>query len=276
MSWLPGTQSAEPWRDHVPHQPHRVEDARPTVHEVADEDRLAALGMGIDRAAPERIGRLGRRPRRRSPSRSSSSSSSSQQPWTSPMMSNGPCSSRRSFQSGTRSTVAASTSSGSPARRRAGSPPCCSPRSDRRSCDVCWRTTCGPNVPVGPAPVPLLADPLGQVEHDGHRQAVVLPGQLDQRLAGLGLDVGGVDHRQPPQGQPLAGDEVQHLEGILRDGLIVLVVADHPPAGVRREDLGRQEVLAGERALARPAGADQDDEGELGDLERHWHLLGIE
>ena len=44
---------------------------------------------------------------------------------------------------------------------------------------------------------------------------------------------------------------------------------DHRPAGVGREDLGRLEVLAGERALARAAGADQDDEGELGDLDVH-------
>ena len=62
----------------------------------------------------------------------------------------------------------------------------------------------GAEVAVVREPVALLADRLGQVQHDGDRQAVVLPGQLDQRLAGLGLDVGGVDDRQPPQGQPLA------------------------------------------------------------------------
>ena len=124
-------------------------------------------------------------------------------------------------------------------------------------------------VPVGAVPVAFLADPLGHVEHERHGQAVVLPGQLDERLAGLGLDVGGVDDRQPSQGQPLAGDEVEYLEGVLGDGLVVLVVADHPPAEVRREDLGGPEMLAGERALAATAGADQDDEGQLGDLEYH-------
>ena len=124
-------------------------------------------------------------------------------------------------------------------------------------------------VPVVPAAVPLLADLLRQVEDDGHRQAVVFPGKLDERLAGLGLDIGGVDDRQSPQGQPLAGDEVQHLEGLVRHRLVVLVVADHAPAGVRREDLGRQEVLAGEGALARAAGADEDDEGEVGDGNTH-------
>jgi AhpD family alkylhydroperoxidase len=49
-----------------------------------------------------------------------------------------------------------------------------------------------------PRAVPLVADLLGQVQHDGHRQAVVLAGQFHQRLAGLGLDIGGVDDRQPP------------------------------------------------------------------------------
>ena len=188
---------------------------------------------GRRRARSRGTARRGVRPRPRSRAAPSSSSSSSQQPWTSPMMSNGPCSSRRSFQSGTRSTVAASTSSGVSRTKTCRKPSLRSPRSDRRSCDVWLRTTCGPKSRSGRGPVPLVADPLGQVEHDGHRQAVILPGQLDQRLAGLGLDVGGVDDRQPPQGQPLAGDEPEHLEGVLGDGLVVLVVADHRP-GRRR------------------------------------------
>src|SRR3712207_8176787 len=54
------------------------------------------------------------------------------------------------------------------------------------------------------------------------RQTVVPPRQLDERLAGLGLDVGGVHDRQPPQGEPLGGDEVQELEGVVRDRLVVL------------------------------------------------------
>ena len=122
-----------------------------------------------------------------------------------------------------------------------------------------------PEVPVFPAAVPLLADLFGQVEDQGHRQAVVFPSKLDERLAGLGLDVGGVDDGQMSQGQPLSGDEMQQLERLVGHRLVVLVVADHPPAGIRREDLRGQEVLAGERALARAAGADEDDEGEVGD-----------
>ena len=84
-------------------------------------------------------------------------------------------------------------------------------------------------VPVGPQRGCAPGRPARAGQHDGDRQAVVLPGQLDQRLAGLGLDVGGVDDRQPAQGQPLGGDEVQHLEGVVGDRLVVLVVADHRP-----------------------------------------------
>ena len=49
---------------------------------------------------------------------------------------------------------------------------------------------------IGPAAIPLLADALRQVEDDGDRQAVILPGQLHQRAAGLGLHVGRIDDRQ--------------------------------------------------------------------------------
>lgn len=52
-------------------------------------------------------------------------------------------------------------------------------------------------------------------------------------------------------------------------GLIVLVVADHATAGVRRENLGGQEMLAGKRTLAGAAGADQDDERQVGDGDSH-------
>ena len=38
----------------------------------------------------------------------------------------------------------------------------------------CWRIDVRPELAVGPLAVALVADPLGQVEHDRHRQAVVL------------------------------------------------------------------------------------------------------
>ncbi len=62
------------------------------------------------------------------------------------MTSNGPWSSRRSFQSGTRSTAAASTSSGASRTNTWRNPSRFNPRSDRRNCDRCCRITCGPKV----------------------------------------------------------------------------------------------------------------------------------
>jgi hypothetical protein len=101
---------------------------------------------------------------------------------------------------------------------------------------------------------------------------VVLPGELDQRLAGLRLHIGSVDRGQAAQSEPLGGDEVQHLKGVARGRLVVRIVADQAPAGVRGQDFRRQEVLARERALARPARADQDDERQLGDCNVHDFL----
>ena len=52
MSWLPGTQSADPAATMFIDEPQRVEDARAAVDEVADEDRLAALRVRVDRPPP--------------------------------------------------------------------------------------------------------------------------------------------------------------------------------------------------------------------------------
>ena len=69
-------------------------------------------------------------------------------------------------------------------------------------------------VAVGSALVPLLADLLRQVEDNGHRDAVELTRDLDERLARFGLDVRGVNDGQPAQRQPLAGDFVQQRESL--------------------------------------------------------------
>src|SRR5262249_18380839 len=117
--------------------------------------------------------------------------------------------------------------------------------------------------------IALPTDLLGQVQNNGDRKAVVPPGEGDKRLTRFRLHVGGVDDRQAPQLQPLRGDEVQDLEGVFGHRLIVLLVADHGSAGVRRQDFGRQEVLARKGGLARTAGADEDDEGKVGNRDLH-------
>ena len=89
-----------------------------------------------------------------------------------------------------------------------------------------------PEAPVRPARVARRAGGLGQVQDDRHRQHVMLPGQLDERLARARLDAGRVDNGQPPGRQPLARDEVQHVEGVGGGGLVAAVVADQPAAEV--------------------------------------------
>ena len=124
-------------------------------------------------------------------------------------------------------------------------------------------------VPVRAALVPFRAELLGQVEHDRGRQHVVLAGEEDEVAAGFGLDVGGVDDGEAAGFEPLAGDKAEQLERGRGGGLVVLVVGDQAAAEVRGDHLGRLEVRAGERGLARAAHADQHDQAQLGDTEVH-------
>ncbi len=216
-----------------------------------------------------------RRRRARSRAVASSSSSSSAQPWTSPMMSNGPWSSRRLFQRrlpldadvgdvvGDRRTWTWRK----PSRSRLRSP--------RRICEIWLRTTCSPNWRSGRVGVALATHALRHVEHDGHGKHVILAGQLHQRLARLRLHVGGVDHGEQPALQPLAGDDVQQLERGSGHRLIVFVVGDQPSAVVRRERLEGPEMRARERALAAAGRADEHDERQLrnGDRPRRHATL---
>ena len=100
----------------------------------------------------------------------------------------------------------------------------------------------GSEVPVGPLLVPLDAGLLADVEHDRHRQHVLVAGERQQRPPRVRLHVRGVDHGQPPDGQPLRGDHVQRLERGHGDRLVVLVVADQAAEEVRGQHLGRPEV----------------------------------
>jgi hypothetical protein len=74
-----------------------------------------------------------------------------------------------------------------------------------------------PELAVGSRGVALLADPLWDVERNRDRQRVVTAGKCDQRLPCLGLHVGRVDDRQSSGRQPLGrgrpgeGDCQKHL-----------------------------------------------------------------
>ena len=124
-------------------------------------------------------------------------------------------------------------------------------------------------VPVRAAGVARRADLARQVEHDGDREQVVLADDLHQRLARLALDVGGVDDGQPPTAQPPAGDLVQDGERVLARALVVRVVGHQAATEVRGDHLGAEEVLRGERALARAGRADQHHEAGIREVDLH-------
>ncbi len=98
-------------------------------------------------------------------------------------------------------------------------------------------------IPVRAPLVAFMANLLREIEHDCHRQAVVFSGQGHKRLAGLGLNIRCIDHSQACGSQPFRRDEMKHLEGILGSGLIIFIITHQTPAIIRRDNLGRLEVL---------------------------------
>ena len=113
-------------------------------------------------------------------------------------------------------------------------------------------------IPIVPVPVARLAHPFRQVEDDRHRQHVLRAGQFHQRFSGLGLYAGSVYDGESTRSQPLGGDVVQHIEGVLGRLLTILIVRDKTTAIIRREHLGRLEMLAGKRRFARARSADEN------------------
>lgn len=78
--------------------------------------------------------------------------------------------------------------------------------------------------------VPLVADPFGDVEHHRNRQDVELAREGDGVFAGLGLHVRGVEDRKPASSEALLRDVIQHVEGVGRGRLVVLVIGHEAPA----------------------------------------------
>ncbi len=124
-------------------------------------------------------------------------------------------------------------------------------------------------IPVGAAGVTLPAGPLRQIEHDSHRQAVILAGQLHQRLAILQAHIGGVHHRQPTTLEPLAGDVVQDVEGVRRGRLIILVIGHQPSTVIRGDHFSWAEVAAGEGGFTAAGSAHQHHQRQF--RQRDFH-----
>ena len=85
---------------------------------------------------------------------------------------------------------------------------------------------------VGPTLITLVAQLFWQVQNDRHRQNMKLASERDQRLARLRLHVRRVDYGQAASSQPLASDEVQDIECIIRGRLGILVVGHQAAAEV--------------------------------------------
>ena len=119
-------------------------------------------------------------------------------------------------------------------------------------------------VPVSALAVAFVAKLFGQVEHNRNRQHVIVTRQFDQRLARLGLDIGGIDHREPTRGQALGCDKVQNLKGRLARTLVVFVISRQAATEVGGEDFGRLEVLTGKGRFAGARRANQDNERKFG------------
>ena len=58
-----------------------------------------------------------------------------------------------------------------------------------------------PKIALRPDSISFVADLFRQIKDNGHRQAMELSAQRDDRLARLGLHVRRVDHHQLPGGQ---------------------------------------------------------------------------
>jgi hypothetical protein len=91
----------------------------------------------------------------------------------------------------------------------------------------------GPEGAVRSVLVALAADLLGQVEHDGDGERVKLPREGDERLAGLGLHVRGIDHGEPSAGEPLPGAADQVLAPPAREARDGRLQRDGPIDEVR-------------------------------------------
>ena len=82
----------------------------------------------------------------------------------------------------------------------------------------------GAEVAVGALAVAGVADGGRQVKHDGDRDSVVTVRELEQRLAGAFLDIGGVDDGEFATAQADGGDVMEGIEGVgvgVEDGFVV-------------------------------------------------------
>src|SRR5262249_10383131 len=104
-----------------------------------------------------------------------------------------------------------------------------------------------------------------QIQHQRHRDHVILARQCDQRLACLHLHVGSVDDGQLSGRKPFRSDKVQDLESFFGCSLVVLVIRHQGAAEVGRKHFSGAEVFVGKRRLAAAGWTDEYDERQFWD-----------
>ena len=95
--------------------------------------------------------------------------------------------------------------------------------------------------------ISILTDSIGKIQHESDWQNVVLTSERDERPSRFRLHIGGVDDGESACRKPFRCDEVQHLEGVFRCCLVVLVVRDKAAAKVRGDNFRWFEVPRGKR-----------------------------
>ena len=185
------------------------------------------------------------------------------------MMSNGPCSARRSVHSGARWTSRPRPPRASAAPTRAGSPRAAGPSASGAAASAAGARRAGRSRGRGargcaPGRPPRACRARSRPGTGRARLASSTSGRRASRCTFVASTTvrRGCARRRPAMKCSTANASVG-------GALVVLVVGDEAAAEVGRDHLGRREVLARERALARARRADQHDEAGIGEVDPH-------
>jgi hypothetical protein len=122
--------------------------------------------------------------------------------------------------------------------------------------------------------VPFQAFLQRDVEEQDDARHLILPRQVQQVLAGLQGEGGGVHHAEAIQAEPLLDQEMNEGEGLSLIPLVALVVANAPAGPVRGDDLRGAELVLREGGLAAGRRSAKDHDGRSDQTEGLLRALG--
>jgi hypothetical protein len=102
-------------------------------------------------------------------------------------------------------------------------------------------------VSVGTITISVLTKPIAEIEDECNRKYMKFTCELDKRFTRVRLNIGSIDHRQSPGGEPLTGDKMQDFEGVLGRSLIVLVIRNESTTEVGGKNFSGLEILPAKR-----------------------------